>query len=96
MTIIALPMEIPALRTDATSGAGDAAADPVSGAEDVVMEDFNDKGLTVLKVFEAASEITKDYNAIVSKRYGDYSILPYFNMRFSFLSFIASKPEAIK
>lgn len=71
---------------------------PTSGGQDVVMEEpaAAQQDLTPSRVFHAASSFTKDCDAIVSKRYGDHSILPYFNVRLSFLSYMASKPEAMK
>lgn len=65
--------------------------------DDIAMEDSDGQQRpTPSKVFNAASELTKDCDAIISKRYGDHSILPYFNVRLSFLKFMASKPEAMK
>lgn len=70
---------------------------PSSGGDDVVMEDSSvQQSLTASRVFNAASEITAKCDAIVSKRYGDHSILPYFNVRLSFLNFMASRPDAMK
>lgn len=71
---------------------------PVSvGDDDVAMVDPTEPQiLTPSKVFITASELTRDCDAILSKRYGDHSILPYFNVRLSFLKYIATKPDAMK
>lgn len=65
--------------------------------EDVVMEDSSvQQESTPSKVFNAASELNKNCDVIISKRYGDSSILPYWNVRLSFLNFMASRPDAMK
>lgn len=47
------------------------------------------------RVFGLASELVKDTDAIVFRRYGDNNVLPYLNVRLSFLNFVAGKDAAM-
>lgn len=68
-----------------------------SSGDDVVMEDTGvQEDVMPSRVLNAASEMTAKCDAIVSKRYGDHSILPYLNVRLTFLNFMAGRPDAMK
>lgn len=70
---------------------------PPPERSDIVMENTDAQHRwAASRVLNAASEFTSNCDAIVSKRYGDHSILPYFNVRLFFLNYMASRPDAMR
>lgn len=70
---------------------------PPSLEKDITIANSNTQpSPTISKVFNTASNLTKDYDILISKRYSDHSILPYFNARLSFLLYLVARTEAMK
>lgn len=63
---------------------------------DTFMENSTDDKPTPSKVFNEASELAKECDAIISRRYGDPNVLPYLNVRLSFMKYIAGNEAAIE
>jgi hypothetical protein len=62
---------------------------------DTFMEDSPEYKPTPPKFFKEASEFTEECDAIISRRFGDPNVLPYLNVRLSFMKFIAGNEAAI-
>ncbi|CAN8100461.1 unnamed protein product [Discula destructiva] len=66
-------------------------------AEDVQMESAPEAtGPVPSKIFGVISEFSKDCDALIFRRYGDNNVLPYLNVRLSFLNFIAGRDSAMR
>ncbi|KAJ0103746.1 telomerase-binding protein est1a [Diaporthe amygdali] len=63
---------------------------------DTFMGDSTDDKLVPSKVFREASDLAKQCDAIISRRYGDPNVLPYLNVRLSFMRFICGNETAIR
>ncbi|KAI7782655.1 hypothetical protein LA080_012991 [Diaporthe eres] len=63
---------------------------------DTFMENSTEDKPTPSKVFNEASELAKECDAIISRRYGDPNVLPYLNVRLSFMKFIVGNEAAIE
>lgn len=63
---------------------------------DVKMDEASETGPVPSNVFGAASKLVKDCDILVCKRFGDNNILPYWNVRLSFMNFIAKKEAAMR
>lgn len=53
-------------------------------------------GLVPSMIFGMASELVKDCDSLVFRRYGDNNVLPYMNVRLSFMYFMAKKESAMR
>lgn len=70
---------------------------PQAAAGDVHMEGSNnDIRVVPSKIFAVASELVRDCDSLVFRRYGDTNILSYLNVRLSFMNFMAQKEPAMK
>lgn len=47
-------------------------------------------------IFGVASELVKDCDSLVFRRYGDNNVLPYLNARLSFMNFMAKREPAMR
>lgn len=90
-------------KTDAnTAGSGNVIMSVISpqasqGEGDVHMEgSTQDVQLTPSKIFGVASELVKDCDSLVFRRYGDTNVLSYLNVRLSFMKFMADKEPAMR
>ncbi|KAH8743621.1 hypothetical protein F5883DRAFT_530207 [Diaporthe sp. PMI_573] len=63
---------------------------------DAFMENSTEDKPTPSPVFNEASEFAQECDTIVSHRYGDPNVLPYLNVRLSFMKFIAANEAAIE
>ncbi|KAL1866030.1 hypothetical protein Daus18300_006931 [Diaporthe australafricana] len=63
---------------------------------DTFMENSTEDLPTPSKVFNEASELAMECDAIISRRYGDPNVLPYLNVRLSFMKFHAGNEAAIR
>lgn len=63
---------------------------------DTFMEDSTEDKPTPSKVFNEASDLAEQCDAIISRRYGDPNVLPYLNVRLSFMKFITGNEAAIE
>lgn len=63
---------------------------------DTFMENSTEDRPTPSKVFNDASELAEECDAIICRRYGDPNVLPYLNVRLSFVKFIAGNEAAIE
>ncbi|KAK2600575.1 hypothetical protein N8I77_010097 [Diaporthe amygdali] len=62
---------------------------------DTFMENSTDDRPVPSKVFSEASDLAKQCDAIISRRYGDPNVLPYLNVRLSFMKFMSGNGTAI-
>lgn len=62
---------------------------------DTFMENSSEDKPAPSDVFNEASQFAEECDAIISRRYGDPNVLPYLNVRLSFIKFIASNEAAI-
>lgn len=62
---------------------------------DTFMENTTEDKPTPSDAFNEASEFAEECDAIISRRYGDPNVLPYLNVRLSFMKFIAGNEAAI-
>lgn len=60
------------------------------------MEMSTDDKPTPSEVFNEGSQLAKECDIIISRRYGDPNVLPYLNVRLSFMKFIAGNEAAIE
>lgn len=64
---------------------------------DVHMEGSHDEAKSApSKIFAVASELVMDCDSIVFRRFGDNNILPYLNVRLSFMIFMVEKKPAMR
>ncbi|KAH8754798.1 hypothetical protein F5883DRAFT_632527 [Diaporthe sp. PMI_573] len=63
---------------------------------DNFMENSTEDLPTPSKIFNEASELAMECDAIISRRYGDPNVLPYLNVRLSFMKFHAGNEAAIQ
>ena len=50
---------------------------------------------TPSEVFNEASQFAQECNVIISRRYGNHNVLPYLNVRLSFIKFMADNEGAM-
>jgi hypothetical protein len=62
---------------------------------DTFMENSTEDEPKPSEVFTEASEFAEECDAIISRRYGDPNVLPYLNVRLSFMKFIAGNEAAM-
>ncbi|KAH8749334.1 hypothetical protein F5883DRAFT_435891 [Diaporthe sp. PMI_573] len=62
---------------------------------DTFMENSTEDKPKPSEVFTEASEFAEKCDAIISRRYGDPNVLPYLNVRLSFMKFIAGNEAAM-
>lgn len=62
---------------------------------DTFMENTTEDKPTPSDAFNEASEFAEECDAIICRRYGDPNVLPYLNVRLSFMKFIAGNEAAM-
>ncbi|KAJ4386336.1 hypothetical protein N0V93_009230 [Gnomoniopsis smithogilvyi] len=69
---------------------------PQSESDAKMEEAGEENGPIPSHIFGVASELVKDCDSLVFRRYGDNNVLPYLNVRLSFMNFMARREPAMR